>query len=495
MGMTPGYRTRSTATPATTQGGRTRAEVRQALRPGANRLSLVTDPLRLQLFLLTIVTISRVHLHYPILAKMRPVLLLSVAAVGYAYMNPRQLGRANVLEIWPMRLIAIIGALACGSVAFGISLGNSASFILDSFSKTIALAFLIAVSIRRARDLYTYVWAYVISCGILAIFAVFVFTLSDEGSYTARLGELYTYDANDLGLILMIGLPMTLLLLVVDRGIKRVALLAILIGISAGMARSGSRGGFLGLLAVGVACVVLVNGISFGRRMGMVAGALIALALAAPAGYWKQMGTILSPKGDYNYSSIDGRTALMKRGMGYMLHYPIFGIGIYNFAKAECTISPKIQDRPRGQPVRCIAPHNSFVQAGSELGIPGLIAWVTLVLGGITAPISLRRRLPKGWLRGTPSQHFVYAAATFFPVTMIGFAVTAFFVSFAWFDPIYLLAAFLTGLYIAARAELVDAGYAVSDGGSERSTRQPGWRVKRSAQAIGALAGARRAAR
>jgi hypothetical protein len=34
---------------------------------------------------------------------------------------------------------------------------------------------------------------------------------------------------------------------------------------------------------------------------------------------------------------------------------------------------------------------------------------------------------------------------------MTGFAVTAFFVSFAWMEPLYTMAAFTTGLYIALR--------------------------------------------
>ena len=404
-------------------------------------LTLVRDPLRMLLFLLTIVTISRVHLHYPILAKLRAVLVLTLLAVAYAYLNPRYLTTANVLKRWPMRLVAILGVLACASAAFGISLGNSASFILDSFFKTLMYAFLIAMAIRHARDLYTLVWAFVIACGILALFSMFVFDLSSAGSQSARLAEMYTYDSNDLGVILMIGLPLTLLLLAVDGGVKRPILLLTLIGIAAGMARSGSRGGFLGLLAVALAALFLVNGVSVTRRVSLLAAALLALSVAAPAGYWKQMSTILSPKEDYNYSSLDGRNALMKRGIGYMAKYPIFGIGIWNFAKAECTISPKIESRPTNEPVRCVAPHNSFVQAGAELGVPGLVAWASLLLGAVVAPIRLRRRLPPHWRKGAASDRFLYAATSFFPIAMIGFAVTSFFVTFAFSDPIYLMAA------------------------------------------------------
>jgi len=76
--------------------------------------------------------------------------------------------------------------------------------ILDSFSKTLVYAFLLAIGVRHARDLYTLVWAFAISCGILVLFSVFVFDLSAAGQ-TTRLAEMYTYDSNDLGVILMIG--------------------------------------------------------------------------------------------------------------------------------------------------------------------------------------------------------------------------------------------------------------------------------------------------
>jgi len=449
------------------------------------RLRIARDPLRVALFVLTIVTISRVHQHYPVLEKLRPALLLVVASVGYAYLNPRCLTRTNVLRLWPMRLVLGLGILACCSVAFGISLGASALFILDSYGKTLGYAFLIAVGIRHVRDLYTFVWAYVISCGILSFFSLFVFGISrSTGSYVTRLNNLYMYDSNDLGVVMMVGLPLALLLLTVERGTKRWFLLPILVGIAATMARSGSRGGFLGFVAVGLAGLLLVKGVSPARRLLVVTAAAIALAVGAPAGYWQQMGTILSPEADYNYTDIDGRKAVMERGLGYMAEYPVFGLGINNFSRAECSISPKLPSLRVNGPMRCTPPHNSYLQAGAELGVPGLLIWVSLVIGGIFAPRRLRRWLPESWRRGSEAERFIYGATSFFPLAMVGFAVPAFFVSFAWMDPVYFMAALNTGLYVAAQAEF-------ESGGRSRGSRPShnivspkavaGWRVRQGA--------------
>ena len=259
--------TRSVPGPASGRSGRVSRAASASYGAAQGRLRIMRDPLRVALFVLTVLTISRVHQAYPLLAKFRPALLLVAASIGYAYLNPRYLTRTNVLRLWPMRLVAALGVLACCSAAFGISLGGSASFILNSYVKTLAYAFLIAVSVRHVRDLYTFVWAYVISCGVLSFFSIFVFGITKGNSYVTRLNNLYTYDSNDLGVVMMMGFPLTLLLLTVERGTKRWVVMLILIGMSATMARSGSRGGFLGFVAVGVAALTLVKGVSAARRL------------------------------------------------------------------------------------------------------------------------------------------------------------------------------------------------------------------------------------
>ena len=164
-----------------------------------------------------------------------------------------------------------------------------------------------------------------------------------------------------------------------------------------------------------------------------------------------------------------------------MAQYPVFGLGINNFARAECSISPKQASLRINGPMRCTPPHNSYLQAGTEMGIPGFIVWLSLVVGGILAPLRLRRRLPRSWMRGTDSERFIYGATSFFPVAMVGFAVPSLFVSFAWTDTLYLLSSLLAGLYVAARVQMSEGS--VSSGNAPGASDQHvGWRVYRSAR-------------
>lgn len=90
----------------------------------------------------------------------------------------------------------------------------------------------------------------------------------------------------------------------------------------------------------------------------------------------------------------------------------------------------------------------------------------------------LRRRLPQGWAHGDPEQRFLSGATLYLPISFVGFATTAFFVSFTYQDPIYILAAFVAGLHVARRSRLqreawVAAGRPVQAPEPARRGRQP----------------------
>ena len=183
------------------------------------------------------------------------------------------------------------------------------------------------------------------------------------------------------------------------------------------------------------------------------------------------------------YTDVEGRKASDGERRRDMMQYPAFGLGIDNFARAECTISPKLAYHRFG--VHCAAPRRTTRISGQERSwkFPdcwfGVLSW----LGGIFAPLRLRRRLPKSWRRGTPSERLIYGATSFFPVAMVGFAVPSFFVSFAWMDTIYFLAALLTGLYVAAQVQFHESGLGRGAQPAQLvpAGRVPGWRVRQSA--------------
>jgi len=455
---------------------------RGGIRPEKGRLTLHQDGLRWALFVLVIFTVSRLHQYNSITTAIRPVLLLTFVVAGYAYVNPKLINATSLIKYWPAKVMLALVVLACLSVPFGISIGNSGRFILEAFSKNVILAFLLIAGCRTVRDLYSFAWAYVLGCGVLSYLAIFVFKLQQHGaddSY-ARLVGLHNWDANDIAVVLTLGFALTLVVLQSAKDLpRRLICLIVLVGIAGTLARSGSRGGFIGFLAIGAAVLLLTWGVSIFKKVLFVAVAAAALFLFAPPGYWEQMETIKELKKDYNYTELNGRKAVAKRGIGYMKDHPIFGIGINNFTKAECTISDKAKNKPPGGGIRCTPPHNSFVQAGAELGVPGLLLWSSLLLGGIGATIRLRSRIPKEWSRGTEEERFLFYCCQYFPVGIIGFTVTVFFLTFAWLEIYYILAAFLVGLMFCVDRQLGRRSPVANPEPVRRSSRpvrRSGWR-------------------
>lgn len=415
------------------------------------------DPLRFALMAMLLFSVGRVQEAVPALMPLRVGLLATGIALMLTVVQPGVLAPGGLLRTWPAKVMVGLIVLACIGAPFGISLGNSAKHLLERFSKVMVFALLLVGAIRGARDLRWFVWGYVAAAAYLCYRAIFVAEVSASfSSAVARLdGEAFgAYDANDLGLVLCIAIPFALLTLQTSGRKGKAFCLLLLIGIGITIAISGSRGAFLGLLAVGLALLVFLTHIAIATRVGAIVFVAVTLAVMAPAGYWEQMRTILDTEGDYNKTAEDGRLAVWSRGIGYMATYPVFGVGLGNFGRAEGYISSKARDHVPGTGLRFTAPHNSFVEVGAELGLPGLALWSSLVIGGIAAMRRLRRRMPREWLHGDPEQRFLYLMTAYLPVAFIGFAVTGSFVSFAFMPPVFILAAFVAGMYVSVDRRL-----------------------------------------
>jgi len=174
-------------------------------------------------------------------------------------------------------------------------------------------------------------------------------------------------------------------------------------------------------------------------------GLVVILGVAGTSAsdrYWSQMQTILHPHQDYNSTSEAGRLKIWERGLGYMVERPVFGVGMLNFAVAEGTISPLAKLQERGIGVVWLAAHNSFIQVGTELGVPGLL----LLVGVIATAFRSLRRVVRHPPRASPSGGDVARLAQSLMAALVGFTVGAFFLSLAYSDMLYTLAALAIAL-------------------------------------------------
>jgi O-antigen ligase len=446
-----------------------RAAARTPPRGSGQLRALLRDPLRLALVGSIIVGISRIHQHFGIIGALRPSLLLFVFAMGWVVLVPSSVDWRLVGRTWPARGVLALAVIACLSAVFGLSLGGSAVFIIEIYSRVILIFAVMVAATRGVSDVRLWTWAFVVSVLILLWMAFFVMdTFTAPGQTMVRIQNDYMYDGNDLGVILIGAVPLALLLLQTAGRWARWLAVPVLVGVPAAVAMTGSRGGLVGLVALVAGLLVFASHVAFWRRLVLGGAVAVTVMIAAPAGYWDVMGSLLHLEEDYNMTEQGGRKQIWIRGMGYMNEYPIFGVGVNNFPRAEVTISPLARNPVPGARVPMHAPHNTFLQAGAEMGAFALLIWVSFFGVAIVKLPRMRKRLPADWARGSPDERFLYLATIYLPVTFLVVAATTSFVSHLYLPPMYILLAILGGVLLEIE---------------RRSPRAPGGRRHRYAAA------------
>ena len=417
---------------------RRRDAVIESLRPA----DLKWDPLMICIAGYILVAVGRVHQLFPVLALFRPAILMGALAVLLFIRDGSSIRRVRWV-IGPTTK-CVIAFLIWIAVSTPIALVRSTSFdlLFGNFIKTFLMFLVIAAGVRGIRDVERIALSYLASAAIYAAVVLSRFNLGDGDSW--RLGDLYYYDANDFATLAVTAMPIALYMIHRARTVlQRVLGVVALTVLTVSFVHSGSRGGFLALLAVVVFVNVGYRAIAL--RWRLTATVLVAVVLLGTASdrYWKQMSTITSDS-DYNRSDETGRIKIWERGIGYMLQYPVFGVGAANFNAAEGRLSEYAHNRHRG--VRWNAAHNSYIQVGAELGVPGLLMFIGMIA---TAFVALRRSSRRGRAAraGEAAPELTQAIAA----ALIGFVVGAIFLSLAYSEILFTLLALAVALQKVTR--------------------------------------------
>ena len=372
----------------------------------------------------------------PVLAVVQFTSLISLGAIAAFALDSRRMRQTARLHHAIYRPIVVILLLAVVSVLTSVHQRVSFDFVTKNFVKTVVLVGVLAMSIRDTADVTRLLRVWLVS-GMGYVLASALLADPESGRLGGARGN---YDPNDLGLYAVSTMPLCVYFMRrhaarFDQLLGGAALLALLWGLT----KTGSRGGFVALLAI--ACYGLI-GLRAVRRSGRTILVLVAVAaLLARAGdsYWERMQTLLAPDQDYNWSgqAQSGRIEIWKRGLGYMVQRPVLGVGANAFAIAEGTLTEEAAtSRALGVGFKWSAAHNAYVQVGAELGIPGLAAFLTLLV------VSLReaRRISRE-AAGTDDRLLAHA----FVAAVIGFAIGGAFISQAYATFLYFLLALLIG--------------------------------------------------
>jgi O-antigen ligase len=390
----------------------------------------------------------RVQDLFPTLGRLSPALLTTGVALAAWVLNADPRRRLRHLNTTTMRLVLVFVALMLLSVPGSIWQGNSVRFLYQDFGLTFVFMVLVAASIRARRDVEWFALAHVLGATLYSAVVLTRGKIDADG----RLGGLSYYDANDLAMVLVCTLPMTVYFL--RREIKtwrRLAAFAALLLLTLTIVKTGSRGGFLGLIVAMGYILFRYRAIKpMTRFAAVLAGGLVLMAIGSES-YWQRIQTMLRPEEDYNWSdnNLSGRKAVWMRGLGYMAQRPLLGVGVRNFGQAEGTISQMAADmRAINRGFKWSAPHNSFVEVGAEVGVPALIVFVALLIASIRAMARLRPR------RGVADPDAAGDAALGQALigSLIAYMVSGFFLTQAFSAYLYCLLAMVIGLSKLHRA-------------------------------------------
>jgi O-antigen ligase len=253
---------------------------------------------------------------------------------------------------------------------------------------------------------------------------------------TGRVSVGVSYDPNDIAMVLATLFPFAAHLFL--QGGLRAKLLcgALMGGIMLSILNTGSRGG---LLALGVASILLVFAAGTAVKtwhklfvIVLVAGFIMSPAADTVKNRWQD---VFSGK-DYNLDGTKGgRLETWKDTLQLIAKHPLTGIGIGNSSTAM-----GMEYR------RWRATHNSYLQAGLELGVPGMIVFLLLL-----RTIWRNCREARRFFITEPDMRSAALLATCTRIALLTYMVGGFFLSQAYSIMVPVLLLISNGLAHASR--------------------------------------------
>jgi len=264
--------------------------------------------------------------------------------------------------------------------------------------------------------------------GLITVAAGHFFRNQSSGSERLDITFGTVANSNDYACVLLLMLPFVLWLALSSKVmVVRVAMYA---AVTAGiymMLSTGSRGAMLGLLAE--ILFFLYRGTMRQRMALLMLGPLaVGVAMAGLSGH--VMGRILSfstvDRGSQAEAaeSLELRQYALRKSIEYTIANPVLGVGPGQFSTYEGTHNTTVGGR-RGV---WMDAHNSYLQASSECGIPGLLFFVAGFLSsGHLLSMTYRKA------RQRPGCDDIRAAVFSVMLGMTGFCVATAFLNFAYF--------------------------------------------------------------
>lgn len=356
-----------------------------------------------------------------------PGLTFWVAVLTLCAYVPTQLAYGGNLTERPREVnyLLLFTLAALLSIPLAVSPSEAWDTFYNVYLKFALMCIVIINVVRNRRRLQIMFWLALICGATLSLGAINEYVtgnLTVEG-YRAKgvIGSVFG-DPNDMALFLVMMAPIALCLALGQRGIlKKVICLTLVVLYVAGISVTYSRGGFLGLVAIS-----LVLAWKLGRRrrfvvLGSLIFAILTFMTFAPGNYWLRMLSIFVPSLD-PHGSATARKDLLFAGFKNVVANPVFGLGMGNYHLVSA---------------RSFVNHNAYLEVATELGLFALCMYIAFMI----APIRRLSAIERSTQPRSDDSWFFYLSIGL-QASIVGYMVTSFFLSVAYYWNIYYLVGF-----------------------------------------------------
>lgn len=354
--------------------------------------------------------------------------ILALVTYGVQALSRRQ----SLLPSGPeFRLLGLLVVIAALSIPFSLWPGGSVDVMTEYFLKSVIICVLMAKLLTSLKRVKQMLWAMVCFCAIAAMVAFSGYHKPVEGYRMGGGWAGITGNPNDFALTLNIMLPFAVAFFMLSRNPVGKAVMAGFLGTTVvAILSTYSRTGFLTLAVVLLLAFVKHVGQGQGLKYILPAALIVLTAVNfVPQDYETRLESIVETSKD-KVGSSSARLAGIRTALEVIQEHPVTGVGLGMNILAL-----------NNKGLYWAHVHNVYLQIAAEIGIAGLVVFLLLL-----------RRLLKGLRQGQarmkrdPARQEVVLLTAACEISLLAFAVAAFFHPVAYHFYFYYLAGFAIAL-------------------------------------------------
>lgn len=377
--------------------------------------------------------------YIPALAPFRIAMVTAVIGIA-AYLYDQFIhGQPLMMRTREMWITACLVGWALLTVPFSTWQGGSLSFLLDQYFKTVAIFWLLSHTVVTAARLRQVVWGLSLMGVGLAVIALSNFlsgVFIPNATVVARVvgnKASLTENPNDLALMINLILPLSVALLWIHRKpLTRALLLSAILLEVVTVIITYSRGGFLTLATTFTIYLWKVR--NRPERSWAWAALFVTLLCVPflPSSYFDRLSSITDMNADRTGSAQERWTDTVT-SINYVLTHPIIGAGV--------GMTTLALNEAHGAVWRVV--HNVYLEYAVDLGVPGLILFLMLLIECMKSAAFVQRRSA-----GVPALRDLFYLAEGIQLSLVAFAVAGPFHPAGYNFYFY----YVAGLAVAAKA-------------------------------------------